>query len=171
MLMYNIYQLNEYARKFLKETYDMELTVPLRLNARMKTTCGWFKYKKFRDGSKQAIVVELNKFFIQNNESDVVLDVLRHELVHYALFKLGKPHSDGQTYFENELKRLGIVSQKTINKYDITSKPKQLHFYRCALPTCNTEYRVGRALKNQGLHHRCKCGGRLIDLGKKVVAV
>jgi SprT-like protein len=165
--MYNIYQLQDFAKKFLKDTYDLELIVPLKLNGRMKTTCGWFRWNK---RTRRPVVVELNRFFVENNNSDVVIDVLKHELIHYALFMKGIPHSDGQYEFEQELKRLGVVSQKTIDKYDITSKPRNLHYYRCQESSCNKEYRLKRALKNQGRNHRCNCGGSLIDLGKKVVA-
>lgn len=165
--MYNIYQLQDFARKFLKDTYNLELVVPLKLNGRMKTTCGWFRYKK---RSRVPVVVELNKFFVENNESDLVIDVLKHELIHYALFMKGIPCRDGDYEFEKELKRLGVVSQSTINQYNVVSKPRNLHYYRCQESSCNKEYRLKRALRNQGIHHRCNCGGRLIDLGKKVVA-
>lgn len=165
--MYNIYQLQDFARKFLQDNYNLELVVPLRLNGRMKTTCGWFRYKK---RSRVPVVVELNKFFVENNESNVVIDVLKHELIHYALFMKGIPCRDGDYEFEAELKRLGVVSQKTINQYTIVSKPKRLHYYRCQDSSCNKEYRLNRALKHGGRFHACKCGASLIDLGKKVVA-
>lgn len=169
--MYNIYQLKQYANKFLKDTYGMELIVPLTLNGRMKTTCGWFKHRKFRDGRKgEPLCIELNKFFVENNDSEIVLSVLKHELIHYVLYMQGKPHTDGHPVFENELRKQNAVSQSTISKYTIESKPTKLHYYRCEESSCNKEYRVGRALKHNGRYHRCNCGGRLIDLGKKVVA-
>ena len=159
------YQLKKYAEKFLAETYGMKLTVPLELNGRLKRACGRFVYYV---RSRQPKSVEMNKFFVENNEPVVVLDVLRHELVHYALFMQGKPHSDGHPVFENELKRLGVVSQKTIDKYTIESKPVKIQFYECA--DCKAEFRRQRALANGGRNHRCSCGGRLIDKGKKVMA-
>lgn len=167
------YQLKMYAKKFLQETYGMELSIPLGLNGRMKKTCGWFKSIRYRDGRSEAKCIELNKFFVENNEPTVVLDVLRHELVHYVLFMQGKPNSDGHPVFENELRRLGVVSQNTIDKYDIESKKRNVYrnFYQCANPNCGEEYRTGKALKNGGLNHRCSvCKNRLIDKGRKLVA-
>lgn len=166
MVTYNIYQLKQYAKKWLKDNYDLELVVPLQLNGRMQRTCGWFKY--FRSGKPSKI--ELNKFFVENNEPVLVLDVLRHELVHYALFMQGKPHGDGHPVFENELKRLGIVSQDTIDKYMIVSKPKNYIIYKCIMPNCGQEYKRQRKLQGDGAFHRCgKCGGTLKNMGKKLV--
>jgi len=160
--MLTTYQLRKYAEKFLKETYGMSLSVPLELNGRLKRACGRFVYY-VRSGEPK--VVEMNKEFVENNEPVVVLDVLRHELVHYALFMQGKPHADGHPVFEKELKRLGIVSQKTIDQYTIASK---MQIYGCA--DCNHEFKMTRRLRNNGANHRCNCGGRLVDKGKRLVA-
>ena len=40
----------------------------------------------------------------------IVVPTLSHELVHYALFKLGKKYGDGQNDFEKELERIGLPS-------------------------------------------------------------
>lgn len=164
------YQLEKYANKFLKENYNMTLTVPLKINGRLRTTFGRFRYRRYRSGASIPLSVELNRFFVENNEPAIVLDVLRHELVHYALYMQDKPCSDGHPVFENELKRLGIVSQSTIGKYEIKSKPVKIHTYECA--DCGLEYKRKRALANGGKNHRCgSCHGKLIDKGKKLKAV
>lgn len=169
MTILSMYQLKQYANKFLKENYNLTLSIPLELNGRMTKTYGWFKHKR---GRKEPVCVQLNKYFVENNEPVVVLDVLRHELVHYALYMLDRPYRDGDAVFEGELKRLGVISQNNVNKYDIESKPRNLsiHIYRCAVDKCRQEYKRRRALPNQGRGHRCQCGGRLMDLGKKTVA-
>jgi SprT-like protein len=162
----SMYQLKMYANKFLKDNYGMELIVPLELNGRLNTTCGRFISTRYRDGRREPKIVELNKTFAQNNEPTVVLDVLRHELVHYALFMQGKPNSDGHPVFENELKRLGIVSQQTIDRYKIASK-KQV--YACS--DCSNTWKMARKLRNNGRYHKCNCGGSLIDKGRQLVMV
>jgi SprT-like protein len=165
---YNIYQLRQYATKWLKDNYSLDLAVPLQLNGRMQRTCGWFRHTRYSDGRDIPKCIELNKFFVENNEPTLVLDVLRHELVHYALYTLKKPFKDGQVGFERELKRLGIVSQNTIDKYMIVSKPQNRHIYQCAKAECGIEYKRQRALpKNRS--YTCQCGGELIDKGKRLV--
>ena len=166
--MYNVHQLSGYAKKFLKETYNLELTIPIELNGRMSKTCGWFRHMRNRvTGEGKPVKIEMNRFFVENNDPITVLDVLRHELVHYALYIQKIPYKDGQPAFERELKRLGIVSQSTIDKYEIKSKPIRMSKYSC--DSCNMTYHTKRALQNEGRGHRCKCGGRLISLGKTVV--
>lgn len=166
MAQYNIYQLRNYANKFLQENYNMSLEIPLTLNSRLKKTCGWFRSNVYRDGRREAKCIEMNKFFVENNEPTVVLDILRHELTHYALFALGKQFRDGEADFENELRAKGIVSQSSINKYNIESKPVSLQIYECA--SCHTEFKRKRALPRTG-SYRCQCGGNLIDRGKRLV--
>lgn len=156
--------LTRYADDFLKENYGIRLNIPIKINGRLIKTMGRFVYFVH---SKKPSVIELSKILIENNEMDVILNILKHELVHYALFVLGKPSDDGEEYFENELKRLGIVSQSTIK--DITINVPR-HVYVCN--NCNHHYKVKRRLKYDGYFHRCNhCKGRLTYQGRKVVAV
>lgn len=161
--MLTTYELSQYANKFLKDNYNMSLSVPLQLNGRLKSAKGRFVWYK-RD--RRPKVVELNKVFVENNNISIVLDVLRHELVHYALFMQGKPHEDGHPVFEGELKRLGIIRQSTIGHEQITTKAQ---IYNCS--DCDKEFKMNRRLRNNGRNHRCKCGGRLIDMGKRLVTI
>ena len=70
-----------------------------------------------------------------------MLDVLKHELVHYAMFNLNREYRDGDHEFENELKRLGIPRTNVISRSD--SEP--LHHYAC---DCQTHQVVRKLNKN-----------------------
>jgi len=166
LMTVSLYEMKRFASDFLMSTYGLQLTVPLELNGRLKTTKGRFVWYT---RSRKPKVVEMNKFFVQNNTDEVVLDVLKHELVHYALFMKGIPHQDGAPTFERELRRLGVVSQSTIDKYDIMHKVTK-NVYRCN--DCKKEHSLSRKLKYDGRYHKCKCGGGLSYLGRvqKVVA-
>jgi SprT-like protein len=167
MLMLTQAHLERYANHFLKNNYGFGLSIPLQINGRLKSTQGKFTYVKYKSGKPSVPKhVQLSKALVENNPDSIVLDVLAHELIHYALFMKGLPHSDGHPTFENELKRLGIVSQDTIDKYAIAER---MQIYGCS--QCPHEYKMRRRLKNNGINHRCKCGGRLIDKGKKVMTV
>ncbi|AZU99008.1 SprT-like family protein [Bacillus phage pW2] len=154
-------QLRAYANRWLLDNYGMKLVVPFKLNGRLKKTLGWFTHS-----NKKPTGVQLNKQFVQNNDDEIVLSVLKHELVHYALFMKGEPYHDGEAHFENELKKKGIVSQSTIHTYSISSV---LQIYQCV--ECDKIYKTKRRLVDNGIHHRCRCKakGRLIDRGKRVV--
>ena len=158
------YQLEKYAEKFLKDNYQLKLSIPLRINGRLKTTQGRFIHYKM---SNRPVAIELSKYLVENNEPSNVLDVLRHELVHYALFTKGMPFADGHPTFERELKRLGVISQETIGSYGIKFKPSNIHNYQCS--DCNYVFRRKRQLPHKGAYSRCSCGGGLNYRGKELI--
>jgi len=145
--MLTIAELKNEAKKFLKDTYDLELSVPVLINRRMKATFGTFKFRY-----KRPLSVEMSYNFVKSQEDEKVLDVLRHELVHYACFTLGKPYNDGSKHFEGELRRLGVCSTKTY-----TYKGKA-HQYKCT--SCEKGFTKRRQMPINKetkftLHHRC----------------
>lgn len=114
-------ELYSIAREFLDKEFDMKLEIPIFISNRMKTVFGYFQYKNKTTPWK----IQISQEFIDTHPREHVIDVLKHELVHYALFVQGKPHKDGQRYFEDTLKRLGVCAThtyKTLGKF---------HEYRC----------------------------------------
>ena len=109
-------KLEDYAEDFLKTHYP---TVDLDLEFRL--------LDQSLDEKTNGRHVALNAYFGQFDHyiylSDwlvhaslyyddflLVVPTLSHELVHYALFRLGKGYHDGQEDFENELERLSLPS-------------------------------------------------------------
>lgn len=80
----------EEARRFLSENYNMDLRIPIRRNNRIKRTLGQF----IRMDDKSDCI-EISGILLDYGGKTAVFDTLRHELIHYALFELGKPHRDG----------------------------------------------------------------------------
>jgi SprT-like protein len=117
-------ELVEISNNFLKENYDMELTVPIRYNARLKRAFGRFMYSKTKPIVTPK-VIEMSTTFLQNHPKEHIIDVLLHELVHYALSQKGLPFTDGHPTFENELKKHGISSTHT---YEYLG---EMHKYVC----------------------------------------
>lgn len=164
-------QMVAFANSWLMMNYGMTLNVPLKINGRLSKTYGCFKYKTYKKtGKKEPTSVDISKFFFENNTDEVILDVLKHELVHYALFMQGKPMDDGHPYFEAELKRLGVVSQDTIDKYRIKNKPVNMSIYKCLNPDCGAVHKRRRALPRNRIY-KCSCGGVIESRGKRKVEV
>lgn len=133
--------LTNIANQFLKSTYNLELSIPIRVSGRMTAKLGAFVLR----GNKPYEIV-LSKNLIENYSMDTIVDVLKHECVHYALYSLGKPFKDGQDEFENELKRLKISSTYTYSYKGI------IHVYKCS--NCNIVFHR----KIKGYEKRYKCG-------------
>jgi len=148
--MLTVTELKNEARKFLKGVYDLELSVPVLINRRMTSTFGVFRFKQGKPVS-----VEMSHNFVKSQDNEKVLDVLRHELVHYACFVLGNPYNDGHKHFEGELKRLGVCSTKT---YGYKGKA---HQYQCINCLKNFTRKRKMPINNESLltlHHKCvKC--------------
>lgn len=141
-----IQRLTEFANNWLQETYGIRLEVPLEIRNSLKRTLGYFQYKKSK---REPIKIALSAKLFTHYTKEVVYDVLKHELVHYALYMLDKPHTDGHPYFENELKRLGITPTNTYTAKGF------YHVYRCSDCGQITSYRVRRITRIEDYCSRC----------------
>ncbi|MDM8214351.1 hypothetical protein QUW13_10815 [Enterococcus hirae] len=123
-------QMKNAAERFLNEEYQLPLAIPLVINGRTRATFGQFKLLKkgTQQVPKELAISEqflaLARFDDAKQAKQIVMDVLRHELIHYALFTENKPYRDGEPFFEAELARLGISSSGA------TARRKQLSAVR-----------------------------------------
>lgn len=115
------------AKRFLREEFGLMLDIPITVNARLLRAGGYYTY------TEDSLTGEISDRGIEIAEASLIdaslLDddsgvesTLFHESTHYALHVLGKPHRDGDTYFEETLKRLNINSsgtQSVLSKYYI----------------------------------------------------
>lgn len=120
-------ELEAYANKFLEKNYNTNLTVPIKISGRLTSTGGYFK-ARIEKGVRKPMDIQMSERFIASALHDgqegleAILDTLKHELVHYVLFKLGKEFRDGDCYFESELARLDIGTSGTTNKKLVKSE-------------------------------------------------
>lgn len=109
-------QMKNAAEIFLNKEYRLPLAIPLVINGRTRATFGQFKLLKkgTQQVPKELAISEqllaLARFDEEKPAKQIIMDVLRHELIHYALFTENKPYRDGEPFFEAELARLGISS-------------------------------------------------------------
>src|SRR5699024_5373840 len=94
-------QLTHYAKHFLLENFQLSLRIPIKRNNRLRSSYGRFVYNKQREPLR----IEIAGLMFDYATKEVMYNVLRHECIHYALFILGKPHRDGEAYFEAVLKQ------------------------------------------------------------------
>ena len=112
-----LHEVHEYAQSFLYEMYGMELTIPIRMNGRLKRAIGRLTYKH-QNGRWVGDAIELSKEQISwamlDDNMEFILNVVRHELVHYVFCERGLDHlSDGSAEFEAELQRVNAMSTGT----------------------------------------------------------
>lgn len=156
---YTEHLMTEYAKKFLKENYDMELGIPIIISARMTKTYGCFWHKR---NIKLSLNIKMSLVYIENQPWEMVLDVLRHELIHYALYEKDLPYKDGQKCFEDNLRKHNSKSTHTI-----PFKGKVV-VYKC--DCCGKEFHKHRRYKHDGATMRTRCcGAGITNVGSKVV--
>lgn len=156
------YKLTKIAEDFLQKEYGLELTVPIRFNGRLKTALGRAKFTRkgmFADYKPE--VIELAKNLMENYTNEEIVDVLKHELVHYACFRLGKPNADGDWYFENELKRLGVVGT------GVLKFKGKMHIYACKQCKKTVAQRARKTSKYNRYRTGC-CKASIVYLGAKI---
>ena len=137
--------MTDYAEQFCSKNFNINLMIPIRISSRMKNKLGAFVVKtKNRKIISEEIVI--SKSFVDNNSKAVILDVLYHECVHYALYKLGLPYKDQDQYFKDTLKELGIRKSRSYTYKGIE------HIYFC--PTCR--YQFTKRMKGYEKRYICR---------------
>ena len=125
--------LEAYANEFLEKNYSTNLTVPIKISGRLTSSGGYFK-GVIRGGSRKPMEIQLSERFIASALHDgsegleAVLDTLKHELVHYVLFKQGRKFHDGDCEFESELARLDIGASGATSKKLVKSKKTNIWY-------------------------------------------
>lgn len=138
----------DFANEFLRNEYDLGLEIPIKINNRLSKSLGrYIMMKSYDTGRLRPHSIEISGKIIKYDTKDFVLDTLKHELVHYALFRKGAPYNDGDTFFENELKRLGITGT------DTTTSKTPKHYYKCG--GCGNQYTSRRRFNTSNYVSSC----------------
>lgn len=118
-------EMEKYARNFLKLHFDMQLGIPIVIDGRLTRAGGSYHYN-----GKNGLRIKMSERFVacalmdEEEGLEAILDVLGHELVHYAVHMQGKPFSDGNKEFEETLAKLNIGASGTTPTNKIKTKKK-----------------------------------------------
>ena len=152
-------KLTKDAQKFLQEAYGLTLECPVEVNGRLKSKNGRFVYSR---RIKRPVKIEISKNYIQYQDWKIVIETLKHECIHYALYMLDKPFHDGHPLFEAEIQKHDSHSTGVI-RY----KGKVVT-YEC--PSCKHEWRRKKKYPNNGAGYQCaKCKVQIVYTGEKIV--
>lgn len=110
-------ELEEKGKELAKKYWNMDFNLPVFLTDEIKNSLyGAYAYKYIRNRvgkvtgySPDYIMINSKKVF----SDDQLIDLLKHELCHWACQQSGKPFLDGSKHFESELYRIGATSTRT----------------------------------------------------------
>lgn len=145
------------AKQFLMEYYDQPLTIPITRNNRLRSSLGRFVY----DRHHRAMRIELAGFLLDYGAKSVIIDVLMHECIHYALFEKGLPHRDGEAYFEKQLQLHGVSRTNLL-------KVGPYRQYICEKCQQIGETKNRKLLKRPSMYRTTCCHAKIILTGEKV---
>lgn len=156
-------KLTKYASEFLENEYGLELAIPIKFNGRLSKSVGRFRYNDYHN---RAVEIELSKkhtiLAVMTNTLDAIFGVLKHELIHYALFEKDLPYYDSDLYFQNECKRHNAPL-----RHD--------GYYIRQVYHCENGHLITRGRKFNENNYSCNCGASIrftktaIYRGKKEV--
>ncbi|QCT75540.1 SprT family protein [Macrococcoides canis] len=116
-------------------------------NNRLRTTGGRYMLQSHN--------IEINKKQFEAYGEEAIIDIIKHELVHYHL------HIEGKGYKHRDRDFKQLAQQVGAPRY-CSPLPDIRFKYRYICKKCNNEYPRKRRMS---IHkYRCKCGGRLIEV-------
>lgn len=119
-----------------------------QFNSRLRTTGGRFHLE---DGH-----IDINPKILEKYDEEMLIGVIKHELVHYHLYYSGGKHDHGSKAFKDLLKKVGGLRYAP----ELTPKRKRTYkIYQCS--RCGLEYK--RIKKINTRQFVCgKCRGKLV---------
>lgn len=118
-MILNEKQLNDMCSELMEMMWGEKLEVPVKINGKLKRTFGKFISYRLSLNEYKPSAVEISKSLLSGQyKLSTVESVIKHELCHYYLCKIGKEFSDGSYTFEKELKRIGAHSTRIIKSLD-----------------------------------------------------
>lgn len=147
-MKFSVEELTTIAKEFLQKEYGLPLTVNIEISSKMITTFGTFYIKSVKERIPK--VIRLSKNFVIYQEKEVIIDVLKHELVHYACFMQGKPYKDA--YFKQELARVGSARTRTYTFKG--ERNRKVYSYECKKCGKNIQARM-KGYEKKYVHRNC----------------
>lgn len=118
------------CEELMEKLWNDKLEIPVVISGRMSNSLGLFYYQTTtRNGQvkRTPLKIAISKKLVEHYSLENIEGTIKHELCHYYLYKTGQLFSDGDKVFEDELKRIGSHSTRTL------SHAGEIHTCLCSL--------------------------------------
>lgn len=153
----HVQQLIDDTLNWMETTFDFKPTITIKRNNRLSRVLGRF----ISTYDRRPLRIELSGRLVDYYDDNIIVDVLKHELIHYMLCVQGKPYSDRSHEFIKTCKANGVSLTNTIG--DSNNPNEVFHHYSCE---CRSDIRKARKLARNRTYACLKCKGKLVYLGK-----
>lgn len=107
------------CEELMNKLWGDKLEIPVMVSGRMTNSLGLFYSRTVYvrgERVRQPLKIVISKNLLEYYSLENIEGVIKHELCHYHLYKKGGKFSDGDKEFEDELKRIGSHSTRTLNR-------------------------------------------------------
>ena len=137
------------------------ITVPVNINARLTTTLGRVTFSSI---DCHPIKIEFSKNFIDTGADADILNVIKHEYVHYYLLVTTGENHQHDASFKAKCANIGCTHDGTKGKVNMTAKFK----YEVWCEDCNdiigTYSRMCKTIKEIKYCQCGRCGGKKLKV-------
>lgn len=144
--------LKSFSEIWVREEFNIELVVGIELNGRLKKALGRF----LSHGPQMPISIELQKNLLKFYSYEEIVDVLKHELVHYSLCYLGLPYKDKDSWF------ISSCLNRNIRLTEQIAPKGYKNIYQCGCKTIETLKKISKK------YHCQNCRQKFIFIGQKL---
>lgn len=153
--MWTIDRVKEELNKLAAADGLGNIDVPITANPRLTATLGRVKYMGPGNNTYIAKSIEFSKTLLETGTDNDVMNVIKHEYVHYFLVETTNVNHGHDALFKNKCKAIGCTHTKTHNALENKGKFKyEVWCDNCGLVA--TYSRMGKILKTLD---QCTCGG------------
>lgn len=148
--MFTENMLQQFAEQFLQKNYGITLTIPVKINNRLRTTLGRYVYSS----TGTPIKIELAGSVITYGTKETIHNILKHECIHFAFHKLNKKMEDGDPCFEAELIKHNAPSTHSL-------KVGKFYIFQCEKCSKKSETNIKNVKKYPQKYRTTCCSARL----------
>lgn len=136
-----------------------QITVPIVVNGRLSRTLGRVKFEIINGNTCITTKIEFSKALLENGTDNDIVNVIKHEYVHYYLLETTAYNHGHDAVFKKKCAEIGCSHDKTANTLENNYTEKKKFKYEVWCPSCvsllGTYSRRGKTLNNIS---NCKCG-------------
>ena len=124
--------INELNKLCMKDGIGI-VNVPVEINGRLTRTLGRVKFMDYGEGHCHPTKIEFSKQLLDFSDDDSIINVIKHEYVHYYLLVETGTNHGHNAIFKKKCAEIGCAHDQTQNEINTTAKSK----YEIWCPDCN----------------------------------
>ena len=138
----------------VSDMVDDKFNCPVFINGRLSTTLGRVFYHVCVGDKIYPEKVEFSKRFLENSTDEAIVQVIKHEWVHYYLAKVTKEDHGHDKVFKETCAKIGCVFDSCVTNPDKLRAGQKQYKYDVFCPKCGKQTGTHYSRMTKTLKHR-----------------